>query len=108
MGIWRQVAGFFVHVQAQKGGKIICIDELAVVPGIIASSLVPQGDIQVSIRAEMEVAAIVVIRFVALHNKTNFGGRVSLVRICARNLEAGQNIVAPTPGAVVALPVYQT
>lgn len=55
-----------IHVDAQNPGKQIFGDRLAVIQGIVAIPLVADGDVEVSVRAEMHIAAVMVAGVVRL------------------------------------------
>ena len=93
MHVRHQAARPFIHVEAHDGGKEVLIYALRVVIGVVGAALVAEGHVEIAIRAEVQVAGIMVGRFIELYDVARLRTRVSLVGIGGRDLIAGQNVM---------------
>ena len=89
----REVGGALVHVQPQEAGEEILVDALAVVAEIILIALITQRDVEITVVAEMEVAAVVVAVIVVLREERLLGCAEADVGIGGRRFEPRQPLV---------------
>ena len=71
-----EASRFPVHVNAQDRRIKIAIDVLCVVEGVIVKTFVAQGDVEETVRSEMQVPARVETRAVQLLEEHQFGSRI--------------------------------
>ena len=99
MGVGREVAGQLVDIDAQQPREEILVDPLAVIELVIAATFVTQGNIQVAIRAKVEIPAVVIVRLVVLGNQRHFGGEDGVVgRVPGQRGEARHPLIEPGAG----------
>src|SRR5437867_13312106 len=94
MSIRSQTAGSPIHINAHDGGKEVLIYALGVMIIIVPAPLISQGHIQVTIRAEVQVAPVMIESLIVLDNVANAGGRIPLIGVGGRNIIARQNVMA--------------
>ena len=81
MGARGQRAGQIVHIDAEDGGEEILVDETGVVVLVVRPALVTGGDVEVAVRAEMHVPAVVVSRLIPLRDHRRFGSGIGRGRL---------------------------
>jgi hypothetical protein len=94
--IARKAAGLIVHVQAHDAGEKVLVDPLAVEAGVVGVAFIPQGQVEIPVRAEMEIAGIMIGEIVALIDHHYFRTDHGLVRVGGRDFKARQPVM---PGA---------
>ena len=63
---------------------------------VASAAFIAERDVEITIRTKVEIAGVVINRFIVLGDKTNFRGGVTLVWILGRDLETGKDIVQTT------------
>ena len=93
MGVRFDVPSLFIHVDAQDAGKEILGDLLAVSAGVVLIAFVPEGNVEISVGAELQRAAVVVVVVVRLFDQDQLGRGIGGVWISRQQLEAGKPLV---------------
>ena len=64
MRIGNKIGRQVVHIQAENAGPEILVETLTVAAGVVGVTFVAEREIKVAVRAEMDVAAVVVGGFI--------------------------------------------
>ena len=91
--------GTAVDVEAQNPGKEIPIDPLTVLVLVVGTAFVAQRQIEVAIRTEEKLAAVVIAGFVTLREERLFGIEVGNARIGGGDAKTRETIMQPACGA---------
>ena len=70
---WLEVAAPLVNIDPQDAAEVVVVDSLAVAVLVIAAALIAEAHVQVTIRAEVQVAAVVVGVLVKLREHRRLG-----------------------------------
>ena len=98
MRIGRQAARAIVHVNSHNRGKEIAIDDLCVGPASIGAAFVTEGDVEITIRSEVQIRAVMIVVAIDLIDETNFRIGIAAIWIGARDLIPGEDVVPPGRG----------
>lgn len=70
--VWRQAAEFFVHIDPQDRGVEVLVDETRVVEDVVGSTAIADADVKVTVRAEVQIASVVVACGITLRDERLF------------------------------------
>ena len=96
--VWLDAAGFFVHINARDARKKAVVNALRVILRIVLVAAVPQRNVEITVRAEVQVAAVVVVGRVRLLEQHHLRRGVGGVGISRRHREARQPFVGHAVG----------
>ena len=87
VGLRRKIRGALVHVNSQNAGEKILVNALAVVERIVLVAFVAERNVEIAVRAKMQIAAVVIAGFVNLREERKFGVRQRNVCVRGRRLK---------------------
>ena len=93
MRIGFEAARLSIHIEAQHGGVEVSIDPLGVVVKVVLPAFVAERDVEVAVRAEVQVASVVIARVVPLLDEDFFRSGVGCVGVARRGEKAGDPLV---------------
>ena len=93
MGVGGGVAWLLVHIDTEDRGVKVLVDKASSVERVATAAAIAAADVEVTIRAEVEVATVVIARWVELGNEGLFGLGVDREGLHARKQEPGDTLV---------------